>query len=121
MKNIQLFAQILKNDLLSKIERKDLWDKAELKYEILDSLSEATAKYADIITLTENQRPQISISNVPTSPLEAAERNQIIEALKKTNWNRSHAAKILDIDRKTLYHKINRYGLTHESGMNDKG
>jgi len=46
MKNIQLFAQILKNDLLSKIERKDLWDKAELKYEMLSARTSITEKCA---------------------------------------------------------------------------
>jgi len=48
------------------------------------------------------------------TPLEEAEREQIIQALKKTDWNQSRAAEILGIDRKTLRVKIRRYGLQEE-------
>ncbi len=48
------------------------------------------------------------------TPLEEAEREQIIQALKKTDWNQSKAAEILGIDRKTLRVKIRRYGLQEE-------
>ena len=36
---------------------------------------------------------------------------QIIEALKKTNNNKSEAARILGIDRSTLYRKLRVYAL----------
>ncbi|MDX1362675.1 sigma-54-dependent transcriptional regulator [Arenibacter latericius] len=39
------------------------------------------------------------------------EKEQIIRALKKTNFNKSQAAKLLQITRKTLYNKINHYNL----------
>ena len=45
------------------------------------------------------------------TPLEEAEREQIVQTLKKTDWNQSRAAEILGIDRKTLRTKIRRYGL----------
>jgi DNA-binding NtrC family response regulator len=45
------------------------------------------------------------------TPLEEAEREQIVQTLKKTDWNQSKAAEILGIDRKTLRMKIRRYGL----------
>lgn len=38
-----------------------------------------------------------------------AEYNAIVEALKETNFNKTEAARILKIDRKTLYNKINKY------------
>ncbi len=38
-----------------------------------------------------------------------AEYNTIVEALKQTNFNKTEAAKILNIDRKTLYNKLKRY------------
>ena len=39
------------------------------------------------------------------------EKDQIIKALKKTNFNKSKAAKLLQVTRKTLYNKINHYNL----------
>ncbi|GMN09795.1 sigma-54 dependent transcriptional regulator [Croceitalea sp. MTPC9] len=39
------------------------------------------------------------------------EKDQIVKALKKTNFNKSKAAQLLQITRKTLYNKINHYNL----------
>jgi two-component system response regulator HydG len=39
------------------------------------------------------------------------EKEQILAALKKTNGNKTNAAKLLRIDRKTLYNKIHQYGI----------
>lgn len=44
-------------------------------------------------------------------PLEGAEREQILQALKAASWNQSRTAQLLGIDRKTLRSKIQRYGL----------
>jgi DNA-binding NtrC family response regulator len=53
------------------------------------------------------------------TPLEAAERDKILSVLKTTLWNQSRAAQLLGIDRKTLRHKIQRYGLA--SGISPSG
>jgi two-component system response regulator HydG len=42
---------------------------------------------------------------------EEYEKEQIIKALKKTNFNKSKAAKLLQVTRKTLYNRINHYDL----------
>lgn len=42
---------------------------------------------------------------------DAYEKEQILRALKETNFNKSKAAKLLQITRKTLYNKINHYNL----------
>ncbi|MBA6315383.1 sigma-54-dependent transcriptional regulator [Cellulophaga baltica] len=42
---------------------------------------------------------------------DAYEKDQIIKALKETNFNKSKAAKLLKVTRKTLYNKINQYNL----------
>ena len=38
-----------------------------------------------------------------------AEYELIVEALRKANFNKSKAAKILNVDRKTLYNKMKQY------------
>jgi two-component system response regulator HydG len=40
-----------------------------------------------------------------------AEYEKIVEVLRKVNYNKSKAAKVLDIDRKTLYNKLRQYQL----------
>ena len=40
-----------------------------------------------------------------------AERQVILDALHKADFNKSRAAKILKIDRKTLYNKINKFNI----------
>jgi DNA-binding NtrC family response regulator len=47
--------------------------------------------------------------------LEDIERRHIEVVLKETGWNISRSASILDIDRVTLYHKIEKYGLKRTS------
>jgi two-component system response regulator HydG len=44
-------------------------------------------------------------------PLEEVERRYILHVLQKVNRSKSVAAKILGLDRKTLYRKLNRYNL----------
>lgn len=45
---------------------------------------------------------------------EEFEKQSIIQALEKTNNNKSEAAKLLHIARKTLYNKLKQYGLDKE-------
>ena len=43
--------------------------------------------------------------------LDQIERRHIERALKVANGNKTHAAKTLGIDRRTLYRKLKEYGL----------
>lgn len=64
--------------------------------------------------LPERFRPRQE-SNLPfLTPLEGAERIQILQTLESTSWNQSKTAQLLGIDRKTLRTKIQRYGLSKE-------
>ncbi len=45
--------------------------------------------------------------------LEEVERGHIEHVVNETSWNLSQAARILHIDRTTLYNKLRRYGLKH--------
>jgi DNA-binding NtrC family response regulator len=47
--------------------------------------------------------------------MEDVERRHIEQVLKETAWNISRSASILDIDRVTLYHKIEKYGLKRDA------
>lgn len=40
------------------------------------------------------------------------DRQEIIHALEKTAWNKAKAARLLGIDRKTIYRKIEKYKIT---------
>lgn len=50
-------------------------------------------------------------SKVEGHKLEDIEHQYIMQVLAETGWNISRSAAILDIDRVTLYHKIQKYGL----------
>jgi two-component system, NtrC family, response regulator HydG len=44
-----------------------------------------------------------------------ADTRAILKALESTDWNKAKAARLLGIDRVTLYRKIKRYSLTQDS------
>ncbi len=49
--------------------------------------------------------------------LEAVERDLIVRALDKFNGNQTRAAQYLDLSRKTLIYRMEKYGLRRESGI----
>lgn len=64
------------------------------------------------------KRPAESASAAPTADnpdlrlhSEAHERKLIIDVLQKAKYNKSKAAQMLNIDRKTLYNKMEKYGI----------
>jgi DNA-binding NtrC family response regulator len=46
--------------------------------------------------------------------LEDVEQRHIEQVLRDNGWNVSRSAAVLDIDRVTLYHKIEKFGLKRE-------
>jgi len=52
----------------------------------------------------------------PNGSLESVERQHITRILEQTGGNVSQAARILDIDRVTLYNKIKKYKLREPAG-----
>jgi two-component system response regulator HydG len=46
--------------------------------------------------------------------LEGPERQLILQALEALNWNRQETARVLDINRTTLYKKMKKYGLLYD-------
>jgi two-component system response regulator HydG len=62
---------------------------------------------ASFTEVTENSR-SLSETTLKGASIDA-EYEMILKALKKVNFNKSKAAKLLNIDRKTLYNKMKQY------------
>ena len=57
-------------------------------------------------------RPHVPIGILPLKEaLEGPEKQLILQALEALNWNRQETARVLDINRTTLYKKMKKYGL----------
>jgi len=65
------------------------------------------------ITATELQMamPPVTAPSVTALHDEDDERTRIIAALRQTGGNKAKAARLLGIDRKTIYNKIERLGI----------
>ncbi|MFZ2446174.1 MAG: sigma 54-interacting transcriptional regulator [Syntrophobacteraceae bacterium] len=55
------------------------------------------------------------IEHLPPEEARAVDSRAILEALDKTSWNKAKAARLLGIDRVTLYRKMKRYSLTEDA------
>lgn len=71
----------------------------------LDSCLHLEAFPEEVINLKKAENPS------HLGLMDLAEKNSIIEALEITNGNKSRAAEILGISRKTMYNKITQYQL----------
>ncbi len=67
----------------------------------LESLPVLTEKKTD-----SEKKTEISLLREPDQ-----EKEMIMEALERVNGNKTRAARLLQIDRKTLYNKIHLYGI----------
>lgn len=57
-------------------------------------------------------KPHVAVGILPLKEaLEVPEKQIILQALEALNWNRQETAKVLDINRTTLYKKMKKYGL----------
>ena len=53
-------------------------------------------------------------SNTPSKSNQKDMKDEILKALKKTDWNKSKAARLLGISRRTIYRKIEEYKIYKE-------
>ena len=51
----------------------------------------------------------------PPAPLDAIEREHILDVLRQVNGNRMAAAKVLGISRRALYRRLDRHHLADEA------
>ncbi len=88
----------------------------ELKNTIRRACALATESVisSDLLPFSAPRMPLPAMGNGDsdsTAPLWAIERDHISKVLSFVEGNKSRAAKILEIDRKTLYTKLERYGI----------
>nr|WP_299344726.1 sigma-54 dependent transcriptional regulator [Allomuricauda sp.] len=83
----------------------------ELKNVIRRSVLFAEGETLEFETLPQKIKSSVKKSEGANFSKEAYEKERILKALKQVNFNKSKAAKLLQITRKTLYNKINQYQL----------
>lgn len=85
----------------------ELTNYAKLQFEPFSNQSQSTHA-EEQVTYREAPRERNVELNLKGAGIDA-EYEVILSALKKVNFNKSKAAKLLQIDRKTLYNKIKEY------------
>lgn len=79
----------------------------------------------DLPEFLRQERPVLDELQLDLPPngisLEAVEKELILRALKKFGWNQTHAARYLDISRKTLIYRMEKYGIREEEGARRSG
>jgi two-component system NtrC family response regulator len=73
----------------------------------------------DLPEMLRNQRPALEILQMELPAqgvsLESIEKELILQALRKFNWNQTQAARFLDLSRKTLIYRMEKFGLRTEA------
>jgi len=86
---------------------------------VLSKSEELTADYLpESITQQDRQVAGIYV-DIPDEEVsvEEVERELLVKALEKAEWNQSKAARLLNITRKTLMYRMEKYGLTAPAGV----
>ncbi|WP_394974669.1 sigma-54-dependent transcriptional regulator [uncultured Croceitalea sp.] len=85
----------------------------ELKNVIKRSVLLSTGNFIELAALPKEVVEQNDNADNTTNVFSKSnyEKERILKALKQTNFNKSKAAELLQITRKTLYNKINHYNL----------
>ena len=69
----------------------------------------------DLPEFLRRERAGVDALEIDLAPqgvsLEAIEKELILKALEKCHWNQTHAARYLDISRKTLIYRMERHGI----------
>jgi DNA-binding NtrC family response regulator len=76
------------------------------------NLALSTTEARSVRSRSHTPRPHVELGIRPLKEaLEEPEKQLILQALEALNWNRQETARVLDINRTTLYKKMKKYGL----------
>lgn len=84
----------------------------KLLFETTNEPASNTAPDSPAVLETRSSDNEPVMTNLKAAAIDK-EYELIVETLKKCNYNKSKAAKILNIDRKTIYNKLKQYQLNH--------
>ncbi len=80
----------------------------------IEDLPEVLRHQAPVVDILRMDLPAEGIS------LEAIEKELILQALVRFNWNQTQAARYLDLSRKTLIYRMERFGLRSNGGADEQ-
>ena len=69
------------------------------------------AQFRPLIESRQNGRPHPQAIPEPSEPSDPPEKLALIAALRKTNGNQTHAAKLLGVHRMTVLNRMRKYGI----------
>lgn len=80
---------------------------------------------ADLPEFLRREQPLADVLQLDLPPrgisLESIEKELLIRALEKFNWNQTHAARYLDISRKALMYRMEKHGIRKKATGEDDG
>jgi sigma-54 dependent transcriptional regulator, acetoin dehydrogenase operon transcriptional activator AcoR len=81
---------------------------SEVRHSAVGTPSSTTQHYA-----ADTEDSPTVFAGVPLSPIEAAERQALVKAIRDTEGNMARAATLLQVSRSTLYRRCRRLHITH--------
>jgi transcriptional regulator of acetoin/glycerol metabolism len=81
---------------------------SEVRHSAIGTPSSTTQHYA-----ADTQDSPTVFAGAPLSPIEAAERQALVKAIRDTEGNMARAATLLQVSRSTLYRRCRRLHITH--------
>jgi two-component system NtrC family response regulator len=84
------------------------------------NLPESLRRAGSMVEPAGEDHPEVLRRPIETAglSLETVEREMIIQALRKFDWNQTKAARYLDVSRKTLTYRIAKHGIEREVSSN---
>ncbi|HEY2408965.1 MAG TPA: sigma-54 dependent transcriptional regulator [Polyangiaceae bacterium] len=90
----------------------------ELEHCIAAAINAASADHIGEANLPlQVRRAPLGASTPTLEPLDAVERKHIVETLRSVDGNKAMAARILDLDRKTLFRKLQTYEKSEQKAV----